>query len=54
MQGEGTERDASKCNNLQNKFDDVLDLAYNNYVANIKRYVEVTNNILSVNNVRVA
>ena len=53
MQGEGTERDALNCNNLQNKLEDVLDLAYNNYVANIKRYVEVTN-ILSVNNVRVA
>ena len=54
MQGEGTERDASNCNNLQNKLDEVQDLAYNNYVANITRYVEVTNNILSVNNVRVA
>ena len=48
------ERDASNCNNLQNKLNDVLDLAYNNHVANIKRYVEGTHNILSVNNARVA
>ena len=54
MQAKETDREVSNFNNPQNKFDDVLALAYNNCVANIKSHVEVTNNISAVNNVRVA
>ena len=54
MQGKETERDVSNCNIAENKLDDVLALAYNNCSANIKSHVEVTNNISTVKNVRVA
>ena len=39
MQGTDVERDVSSFNNPQNKFDDVLALAYNNCVAKIQSHV---------------
>ena len=45
MQEEETETDVSNCNNRQNKLENILALAYNNCVANIKSYVELTNKV---------